>query len=242
MDSYASALVLKKHALIWMKCLKEMQLRKSHDQRLMPMELDNGCNRIVWRHAQTRYGVIELLISGLEQNLEGGKDLSLFRKMSLRGERLDLIDQVSVPWVCFDFAALINGKWIQGLVMKNGFELCLSFGNDTVDMYTKSGCMDGVCILFWKHVIQELRYSCLRLVGSWWFELIDDTSTGTRITLVINLWVGVDHHETTNFIAKIEWRVNVARSRLQLLKVAEKSMTECLNSRQTINWLGDSFP
>ncbi|XP_048324439.1 pentatricopeptide repeat-containing protein ELI1, chloroplastic isoform X2 [Ziziphus jujuba] len=88
------------------------------------------------------------LISGLGQHSEGRTALFFYERMRLQGAQVDGMTMVSVLAICADLAALLNGKQIHGLVMKNGYEHYLPIGNAMVDMYTKCGCMDDACLCF----------------------------------------------------------------------------------------------
>ncbi|PIA59609.1 hypothetical protein AQUCO_00400474v1 [Aquilegia coerulea] len=88
------------------------------------------------------------LISGLAQNSDSGGALFYFEKMRLEGLRGDIMTMVSVLSVCADMAALVNGKQVHGLVIKDGFQAYLPVGNATVDMYAKCGHMDDACLCF----------------------------------------------------------------------------------------------
>ncbi|KAF9593604.1 hypothetical protein IFM89_024255 [Coptis chinensis] len=88
------------------------------------------------------------LISGLALNSDGAKALFFFEKMQVEGVRGNVMTMVSVLSVCADMAALVNGKQVHGLVIKDGFELYLPIGNATLDMYGKSGRMEDACLCF----------------------------------------------------------------------------------------------
>ncbi|KAJ8647710.1 hypothetical protein MRB53_000733 [Persea americana] len=90
------------------------------------------------------------LISGLGQNSNGGRALCFFGKMWFQGEKADFTTIVSALAVCADLAALVNGKQIHGLVIKDGFELYIPVGNAAIDMYAKSGCMEDARLCFEK--------------------------------------------------------------------------------------------
>lgn len=88
------------------------------------------------------------LIAGLGHNCEGRTGLFYYERMRLQGAQIDAMTMVSVLSICADLAALVNGKKIHGLVIKNGYEHYLPIGNAMVDMYTKCGCMDDACLCF----------------------------------------------------------------------------------------------
>lgn len=98
--------------------------------------------------SQRDMGSWNSLISGLAQNSNGGRALFFFGRMQFEGEKADFRTIVSALAVCADIAALVIGKQIHGLVIKDGFELYIPVGNASIDMYAKSGCMEDACLCF----------------------------------------------------------------------------------------------
>ncbi|KAL5720876.1 hypothetical protein ACHQM5_013505 [Ranunculus cassubicifolius] len=96
------------------------------------------------------------VISGLAMNYDGARALRFFEKMRVEGVRGDVMTMVTVLSVCADMAALVNGKQVHGLVIKDGFEMYLPIGNATLDMYAKSGRMDDACLCFENMPIKNL--------------------------------------------------------------------------------------
>ncbi|KDP45765.1 hypothetical protein JCGZ_17372 [Jatropha curcas] len=84
-------------------------------------------------------------------NSEKSSALFFFERMRLEGAKIDVITVVTVLSICADFAALVNGRHIHGLVINYGFDLYLPVANAIVDMYAKCGCMEDACLCF-KHI------------------------------------------------------------------------------------------
>eukprot|EP01018_Ginkgo_biloba_P019689 Gb_04894 [translate_table: standard] len=73
------------------------------------------------------------------QNGYAREALSLFNQMQLTDVKPDMATILSVLPACAHLAALQQGKWIHGYIIRSGFESYVSVGNSLIDMYAKCG-------------------------------------------------------------------------------------------------------
>eukprot|EP01018_Ginkgo_biloba_P036695 Gb_15537 [translate_table: standard] len=88
------------------------------------------------------------IIAGYAQNGDAREALTLFRQMQLSEVKPDLITMVGLLLALTHLAALQQGKWMHGYIIKSGFESDDFVGNSLMDMYAKCGCLDIACQMF----------------------------------------------------------------------------------------------
>eukprot|EP01018_Ginkgo_biloba_P025790 Gb_04077 [translate_table: standard] len=82
------------------------------------------------------------MIVGYTKNGEPDVALTLFNQMHVGEMKPNFVTMVSVLPACSQLAALQQGKWIHGLVIKYGFDSCVSVSNSLVAMYAKCGSIE----------------------------------------------------------------------------------------------------
>eukprot|EP01018_Ginkgo_biloba_P011244 Gb_34298 [translate_table: standard] len=90
------------------------------------------------------------MIVGYTQNAQANEALTLFHQMQLEGIRPDRATMVSVLPACAHLAALQQGKWIHGYIIRSGFEPDVCVGTALIDMYAKCGSIEIACQIFEK--------------------------------------------------------------------------------------------
>eukprot|EP01018_Ginkgo_biloba_P034140 Gb_28037 [translate_table: standard] len=79
------------------------------------------------------------MIAGYAQSGYANEALKLFYQMQLEKMIPDAVTMVNVLPACSHLAALQQGKWIHGCIIKNGFESEVVVGTALIDMYAKCG-------------------------------------------------------------------------------------------------------
>ncbi|KAF8400194.1 hypothetical protein HHK36_013490 [Tetracentron sinense] len=79
------------------------------------------------------------MISGYSKMGFAGEAVGLFRMMAVAGFEPDEVTVVSVLGACGDLGDLSLGRWFEGLVEENNFELNSFVGSSLIDMYGKCG-------------------------------------------------------------------------------------------------------
>eukprot|EP01018_Ginkgo_biloba_P019175 Gb_04167 [translate_table: standard] len=88
------------------------------------------------------------MIAGCTQSGHPSKALTLFRQMLLVDVIPNLVSMVSVLPACAHLAALQQGKWIHGYIIRSGFESDIAVGTALINMYAKCGSIDDARQLF----------------------------------------------------------------------------------------------
>eukprot|EP01018_Ginkgo_biloba_P026783 Gb_12573 [translate_table: standard] len=79
------------------------------------------------------------MIAGYTQNGHDNEALILFHQMPMVEMTPDLATILSVLLGCANLAALQQGKWIHGYIIRSGFESDICVENSLIDMYAKCG-------------------------------------------------------------------------------------------------------
>eukprot|EP01018_Ginkgo_biloba_P011802 Gb_29543 [translate_table: standard] len=88
------------------------------------------------------------MIAGYAQNRHANEALALFNQMLQANLKFDSIAIASVLYACAHLAALHQGKWVHGFLVRRGFEMDVSVENSLVAMYAKCGCVEVARQLF----------------------------------------------------------------------------------------------
>eukprot|EP01018_Ginkgo_biloba_P020814 Gb_00195 [translate_table: standard] len=88
------------------------------------------------------------LIAGYAQNGCANETLTLFYQMQVSNMKPNEVTIVSVLQAFTYSAALQQGKWIHGYIIRSGFESNVFVGNSLVHMYAKCGCVETASQLF----------------------------------------------------------------------------------------------
>eukprot|EP01018_Ginkgo_biloba_P005421 Gb_25283 [translate_table: standard] len=88
------------------------------------------------------------MIVGYTQNLLANEALTLFHQMQLSDVKPDSVTMLSVLPACAHLAALQQGKWIHGYVIRSGFESDVFVENALITMYAKCGTIEDARQLF----------------------------------------------------------------------------------------------
>ncbi|KAH9287809.1 hypothetical protein KI387_031926, partial [Taxus chinensis] len=88
------------------------------------------------------------MIAGYAQNGHACEALTLYQQMQNQYVKSDVTTMVSVLPSCAHLAALQQGKYIHGYILRNGLELGVSMGNALIDMYAKCGRVEIAHRLF----------------------------------------------------------------------------------------------
>eukprot|EP01018_Ginkgo_biloba_P036141 Gb_02911 [translate_table: standard] len=88
------------------------------------------------------------IIAGYAQNGQGDEALKLFRQMQTRNLKPDRFILATVLSVCANLAALAQGRQFHAYIIESGFELDVVVGSALVDMYAKSGSIEGAHVVF----------------------------------------------------------------------------------------------
>eukprot|EP01018_Ginkgo_biloba_P026788 Gb_37509 [translate_table: standard] len=88
------------------------------------------------------------MIAGCAQNGHANEALKLFHQMQMADMTPDSATILSVLLGCTYLAALQQGKWIHGYIIRYGFESDIFVGNSLIDMYAKCGCVQIARQLF----------------------------------------------------------------------------------------------
>eukprot|EP01018_Ginkgo_biloba_P019525 Gb_02229 [translate_table: standard] len=89
------------------------------------------------------------MIAGYAQNGQANEALTLFNQMQLAGIKLDLGTMLSVLPACAHLAALQQGKWIHGYIIRSEFQSEVVW-TALIDMYAKCGAIENAWRLFIK--------------------------------------------------------------------------------------------
>lgn len=74
--------------------------------------------------------------------------LKFYCKMQDSGMKADELTFASVLSACAGLAVLIQGRRAHGVIIRSGFEICLSVGNALITMYAKCGVVDDAFQMF----------------------------------------------------------------------------------------------
>lgn len=88
------------------------------------------------------------LIVGLAQQGEGLLALSVFERMQREGVRPEKVTYLCALKACMDADAIVSGKHIHDLIIRDGFEYDMSIGNTLIDMYAYCGILEEACAIF----------------------------------------------------------------------------------------------
>eukprot|EP01018_Ginkgo_biloba_P036700 Gb_40432 [translate_table: standard] len=88
------------------------------------------------------------MIAGYAQNGQANEALTLFSQMNMAEIKPNSVTMGSVLLGCAHLAALQQGKWMHGYVVRNGFESDVVVGTALIDMYAKCGSVETARRLF----------------------------------------------------------------------------------------------
>ncbi|XP_057861154.2 putative pentatricopeptide repeat-containing protein At3g23330 [Cryptomeria japonica] len=96
------------------------------------------------------------MIAGYAQNGHACEALTVYQHMQNQNVKPDVTTMVSVLPSCADLAALQQGKYIHGYILRNGLELSISMGNALIDMYAKCGRVQMAHRLFDRMAVRDI--------------------------------------------------------------------------------------
>ncbi len=88
------------------------------------------------------------IIGGYAQHGYGEDAFNLYRQMKGEGVKPNKITFVSILNTCANLAALVEGMEFHREICEAGLEADVCVGNALIDMYTKSGNIEGACRVF----------------------------------------------------------------------------------------------
>jgi pentatricopeptide repeat protein len=88
------------------------------------------------------------IIGGYAQHGYGEEAFNLYRQMKGEGVKPNKITFVSILNACANLAALVEGMEFHREICEAGLEADVCVGNALIDMYTKSGNIEGACRVF----------------------------------------------------------------------------------------------
>lgn len=88
------------------------------------------------------------MITGYAQLGHNEMALKFYCKMQNSGMKADELTFASVLSACAGLAVVIQGRRAHGVIIRSGFDICLSVGNALITMYAKCGVVDDAFQMF----------------------------------------------------------------------------------------------